>query len=197
MFEVEQSGSMDIILLDIEMEGVNGIETAGSIRKQNDRVILIFISFYDQYCKEIIGVQPFSFLDKPVKLYQLETVLKHAVKVLGEKEELFEYSYQKVSYRIPARSIYYFYSERRKIHICSEEGDGEFYQKPDEVEVQLRNLNAKFACISKSYLINLGHIKEFHYEKIVMRNGQELHVSTRYKDRVKSMYIELIQGNVG
>lgn len=83
--EIEQKGSMDIIMLDIEMGGINGVETARMIREKDSRVILIFISFYDQYCKEMISVQPFAFIDKPVSEKQLEPVMKRALKVLGGK----------------------------------------------------------------------------------------------------------------
>lgn len=65
--EIDLSGSMDIVLLDIEMEGAGGVETAKSIREADNRAILIFVSFHDQYCKELMGVQPFDFIDKPVE----------------------------------------------------------------------------------------------------------------------------------
>ena len=51
LIEIEQKGNFDIILLDIEMGGMNGIETAGVIRERDYRVIFLFISFYDTYCK--------------------------------------------------------------------------------------------------------------------------------------------------
>ncbi len=191
--EIDLSGSMDIVLLDIEMEGAGGVETARSIREADNRAILIFVSFHDQYCKELMGVQPFDFIDKPVEEERLEPVLRRAVKVLGDKEEIFEYSYQKALYRIPVRKICYFYSERRKIHICCQDGEREFYQKLDEVEAQMGRLNTKFVRISKSYLVNVWHVEEFYYDKLVMDDGQKLSIAARYRDKVKSMYIGMIK----
>ena len=90
--EIQVYGHMDILLLDIEMEGKNGVEIAKSIRRTDFQTVLIFISAYDQYCKELIGVQPFAFLDKPVTERALETVRKN---VLGgkfsEKDRFFFY----------------------------------------------------------------------------------------------------------
>ena len=71
LWEIEQKGNMDIILLDVEMGGINGVETARQLRKKDNRVILFFISYHDQYCKEIINVQPFGFIDKPVSEVKL------------------------------------------------------------------------------------------------------------------------------
>ncbi len=169
------------------------METAKSIREADNRAILIFVSFHDQYCKELMGVQPFDFIDKPVEEERLEPVLRRAVKVLGDKEEIFEYSYQKALYRIPVRKICYFYSERRKIHICCHDGEREFYQKLDEVEAQMGRLNTKFVRISKSYLVNVWHVEEFYYDKLVMDDGQKLSIAARYRDKVKSMYIGMIK----
>lgn len=53
--EIDQKGSMDILLMDMEMQGMNGVETARKIRDRDYSVILIFISLYDQYCKEMIS----------------------------------------------------------------------------------------------------------------------------------------------
>lgn len=61
LMEMEENGKFDIILLDIEMEYMNGIEAARKIRDTDAYVVLIFISAFDQYCKEAISVQPYAF----------------------------------------------------------------------------------------------------------------------------------------
>ena len=190
--EIEQKGSMDIILLDIEMGGINGVETARMIREKDSRVILIFISFYDQYCKEMISVQPFAFIDKPVSEKQLEAVMKRALKVLGEKEQIFEYTYKKVPRKILIRKIRYFESDKREINIYSTDGIYSFYKKLDEVEMQIEKMDVKFLRISKSYLVNMNYVKEFRYEKVVMDDGKELRIGPTYKDKIRKSYLEMM-----
>ena len=92
LWEMEQKGNMDIILLDIEMGGINGVETARRIREKDNRAILFFISYYEQYCKEIINVQPFRFIDKPVSEEELDRGFREAFKAMSQKEEIFEYN---------------------------------------------------------------------------------------------------------
>lgn len=191
--EIEQKGSMDIILLDIEMKGINGVETARMIREKDCRVILIFISLHDQYCKEMISVQPFEFIDKPVSEARLESVFKLALKVLGEKEEIFEYTYKKVSHKIQIRKIRYFESDKREIHIHGTDGIYSFYKKLDEVEMKLEKKDVKFLRISKSYLINTNYVKEFRFEKVVMDDGKELRIGPTYKDSVRKDYFEMME----
>ena len=190
--EIEQKDSMDIIMLDIEMGGINGVETARMIREKDSRVILIFISFYDQYCKEMISVQPFAFIDKPVSEKQLEPVMKRALKVLGEKEQIFEYTYKKVPRKILIRKIRYFESDKREINIYSTDGIYSFYKKLDEVEMQIEKMDVKFLRISKSYLVNMNYVKEFRYEKVVMDDGKELRIGPTYKDKIRKSYLEMM-----
>lgn len=61
--EIENYGSFDIILLDIEMEGKDGIETARCIREKDFSTIVIFVSAHEQYCRKMLEVQPFAFLE--------------------------------------------------------------------------------------------------------------------------------------
>lgn len=190
--EIEQKGSMDIILLDIEMEGINGVETARLIREKDFRVILVFISFYDQYCKKMISVQPFAFIDKPVTEKQIEAVLGHALEILEKQEETFEYTYKKVSYRIPVKKIRYFESEKRKVHIYATDEVCSFYRKLDEVEQEMDKTDIKFLRISKSYLVNTNFIKEQRFGKVVMNDGTEIKIGPSYRERARKDYIEMI-----
>ena len=66
LMEIELSGQFDIIFLDIELGGINGIETARQIRESDVNCNIIFITSFEQYSKEAISVHPFAFVDKPV-----------------------------------------------------------------------------------------------------------------------------------
>lgn len=193
LWEIEQKGNMDIILLDVEMGGINGVETARQLRKKDNRVILFFISYHDQYCKEIIHVQPFGFIDKPVSEVKLESALKEAFKAMSQKEEIFEYTYKKVPYKILVSKIRYFESDKREVNLYSTDGVYSFYKKLDEVEAQLEQMNIKFLRISKSYLVNMNYVKEFRFEKVVMDDSKEFKIGPKYKDKVRKSYIELMR----
>ena len=56
LMEIELSGQFDIILLDIELGGMNGIETARQIRESDVNCNIIFITSFEQYSKEAISV---------------------------------------------------------------------------------------------------------------------------------------------
>lgn len=72
---IELSGQFDIILLDIELGGMNGIETARQIRESDVNCNIIFITSFEQYSKEAISVHPFAFVDKPITYTQMEKLI--------------------------------------------------------------------------------------------------------------------------
>ena len=61
LMEMEENGKFDIILLDIEMEYMNGIEAARKIRDTDAYVVLIFISAFDQYTRKPSACSPTLF----------------------------------------------------------------------------------------------------------------------------------------
>ena len=197
--EIDTTGNRDIFFLDIEMSGMNGIETAKEIRQRDPRTILIFVSSYDQYCKELIGVQPFAFLDKPLSEKKLEKVLKYAVNIRFSVCESYSFSYQKMQYNIPLEEIRFFQSDKRVIHVnTSRKGtlikEYLFYGKLEAVEETLNNTNVKFLRLRKSFLVNPQFIVEYAANKVVLDNGMVIEVSKNYKDTVRQYYVFTLKG---
>ena len=74
----EKGDRFDIIYLDIEMSGKNGIEAAKSIRRLDRDVLLIYVSSYETYFMQLFEVEPFRFIKKPIKETEFEEVIDTA-----------------------------------------------------------------------------------------------------------------------
>lgn len=190
LYEIEDSGCMDIIFMDIQLEGKSGIEISKAIRKTDHNVILIFISLYDQYCKEAISVQPFAFVDKPVSYASLKQALLNATEIWDRKDTLFEFTFRKTKYCFLLKKISYFESNKRLVCVCSEGKTTAYYCKLDDVEKKLRNLDFIFLRINKSFLANVIYIREYHYDYIVMDSGKEIKIGVKYRNAVRRYCME-------
>lgn len=198
LFEIDTTGNMDIIFLDIEMRGMNGVETARAVRNRDTRVVLIFVSCHDQYCKEIIEVQPFAFIDKPMKKKRLEKVLKYVLETRFFLSEDYSFTYHKRQYKIPLTHIRYFQSDKRIIRLDTLYKDRYveeymFYGKLEEVEKAVNETNAKFLRIRKSFLVNQQFIIRYSANQVVLDNGMEVEISKNYKDAVKQRYAAFLR----
>lgn len=199
LFEIDATGNMDIVFLDVEMLGISGVETARLIRKRDTRAILIFISCHNQYYKEIIEVQPYAFIDKPVSKDKLEKILKRVLETRFNSFEGYYFSYHKKQYNIPLMQIRFFRSDKRVIHVdtihkspLTEEYL--FYGKLEDVEQTVDKTSVKFLRIRKSFLINSQFIIEYSSDKVVLDNGVVVEISKNYKENVRQHYISTLRG---
>lgn len=63
---VEGGTNYDLIYLDIEMNDLSGIDAGHIMRKMDCTALIIYISSYEEYLRELFEVEPFRFLDKPI-----------------------------------------------------------------------------------------------------------------------------------
>lgn len=87
LFQYEEDKSFDLLLLDIEMGGMSGVELARNIRRENRSVQIIFITGYMEYIAEGYDVEALHYLLKPVTAEKLYRVLDRAAERLKSKEK--------------------------------------------------------------------------------------------------------------
>ncbi|NJD32932.1 MAG: response regulator transcription factor [Gammaproteobacteria bacterium] len=98
----------DVVLLDIRMPGMDGIEAARHLAALEDPPAVIFTTAYDQYAVEAFETQAVGYLLKPVRREKLERAIRHAARVAGSQ-----------LMRIAERSDL----GRRRTQICARLGD--------------------------------------------------------------------------
>ena len=71
---LENISNIDIGILDISMEELNGIKLGRTLKEKFPDVKLVYITSYEEYCMQVINeVHAFSFLCKPLEYDKLET----------------------------------------------------------------------------------------------------------------------------
>ena len=188
LMEIELSGQFDIIFLDIELGGINGIETARQIRESDVNCNIIFITSFEQYSKEAISVHPFAFVDKPDAYAQMKKIIIDAYDKL-QIDDKFAFKFNKTYYNISLNKIMCFMSEKRIINIYCIDKICTFYGKMNDVEVNLKKKQADFWRIHHSFLVNPRYIEEYHYDKIVLQNGISLEISRAKRENIRLMYM--------
>ena len=130
----------DIVFLDIQMEGTDGIETAKRLRQRDEDTILIFITGIREYVFEAFDVAAFHYLLKPIEEQKFMEVLdraaKEAGKRKGQKERQIFIRAKNQGYTLKLNSILYIESRGKKveIHTTDMEDIIESYATMDELE---------------------------------------------------------------
>lgn len=175
--------NFDIILLDMQMKYLDGIDTAKSIRKSNKKVIIIFITSHIDMVLHAFEVKAYRYLMKEKIEVEIYPVLTKAIdEIQEEKKNIFSFSFQSKDYVIPLQDIKYFESNRRTILIHLEDRVLNYYGKLSEVEELI--LNHEFIRIHQSYIVNLKYVEEIKGYELMLDTNETLPIS---KSKIKEV----------
>lgn len=192
----------EIIFLDIEMERGNGISAARSIRKMDRTVLLIYVSGYEQYLKELFEVEPFRFLLKPVDTEKFCRYFREACERIGETDEFYQFTFNRNIRRVALRDIVFFESRNRQVIIVLDDGSEEyFYGKLNNVEKELEGGSHRFMRIHQSYLVNYSYIKKMSFSELTVltSRGKEtiLKISEDREKKIRMQLCSIASGKKG
>lgn len=182
--DLEDDIHFDLILLDIELAKINGVEVGRHIREINQDYLcqIIYISSKMGYAMELFQVHPFHFLMKPIQRETLFSCLGEYLR-LYSKKDFFELTNKNVKKRIPIEQIQYFESNGRKITVyCSNESH-EFYGKLSDLS-EMKILK-NFLMIHKSFYINIAHISSYSCDSLTIDDCRELPISKPNRKEVR------------
>lgn len=175
----------DVILMDIQMEELNGIEAARVLRKRGENAVLIFVTGIKEYVFEAFDVAAFHYLLKPVDGDKFYEVFNKAVKE-AEKNKEQEYLFIKSKnkkLKIKTEDILYIESMGRKVEVHLKSEIIEIYAKMNDLEEQLGN---GFYRCHRGYLVNMAHIAEYENYSIRVSNGETIFMAKeRYNQFVR------------
>ena len=131
----------DIVFLDIQMEGTDGIETAKRLRQRDEDTILIFITGIREYVFEAFDVAAFHYLLKPIEEEKFREVFHRAERELekrkSKRRETVFIKTRNRSFSLEKDSILYIESSGKKVEIHTTGETIEAYASMNEMEGQL------------------------------------------------------------
>lgn len=172
-------GEIDLLFLDVEMKGLNGMETAEKIRTFNDQLLIVFVTGYSDYVFDGYRVGALDYLMKPVAKDKLRHLIERVrTKFAQEESRTFTLKNMNGTWRFRLSDILCFYSDRRKVILMTAGGEYSFYARLDEIESQL---SPDFVRIHQRYLINPGGVDYLGSESVTI-NGREFPCSRKYRE---------------
>ena len=191
LFEHSDSFPFDVILLDVEMNAMNGMELAKKIRKMDHSVVIAFLSQKKEYVFEGYEVQAVRYLLKPLKYEEFRRVLEAArerrkvqaktilVNTAGELRKIYQ---QEIRY-IEAEGHYI------HIHLATEEVISKV-----PLETIAKQLDQEqFIFTHRSYLVNLNYVMQIKRTECILEHKVSLPVSRLLYKRVNEAFIQYYQ----
>ena len=187
LFHYSKESDFDILLLDIEMGDMDGVEMAKKIRKDNDTIQIIFITGYSDYILEGYEVAALHYLIKPVKEEKLSAVLNRAVDKLTKNEKTLHFETNGEMIRVPIYQIRYadVYGNYVTIHANS---DITVKMTLGELEKQL---DERFYRAGRSVIFNLTQISRVTKTEVKLNDGTSVNIPRGAYDGINQEIIRM------
>lgn len=168
----------EIILLDIDMKGMNGIETAKRIRLRDKKVKLIYITNYSDYTTFAFAVHAFAYLQKPLTKRELYKQLDEVFEYMWAPElTLLEFHTEEGIIRIPPTEILYFEYLNRRVYLKTLNTVYILKRRITDLAGELKGKG--FSMPHKSFVVNLYAVKNIKGYDIYLTDNTRIPLSQK------------------
>ncbi|HEY0187566.1 MAG TPA: LytTR family DNA-binding domain-containing protein [Cellulomonas sp.] len=178
----------DIVLMDVEMAGMDGLTAAAHIRRIDQAVVIVFITNMAQYAIHGYTVDALDYVLKPIAYFAFSQRLRRAVARVRRREDRFlVINARGTVNRVPVSSVLWIESRRHRLIYHTTDGRHESTTRSmKQVEEELRTEHF-FRC-NKCYLVNLGVTKGLEHGYAVLTDGTRVAVSqSKQRDFLRAL----------
>jgi DNA-binding LytR/AlgR family response regulator len=192
---MEHNEDIDMAFLDVDMRGMNGIQTAGMMVRKNPRTVIIFITGHKEFAYDAFTVEAFSFLVKPIDPERLDRIYKKAVLQVSDlmnrrlRSSLI-ITEDNIKKKINQSAILYIERiEARSVIVTKTTSHG-VYESITSLENRLED---NFLRINQGIIVNLNEVAGVQGTQVTMKAGEIFPIGRTYLKQVKKSYLNYPQ----
>ena len=180
----------DILILDIDMPEISGLELAERLRADNEDIIIIFLSAHEEFVFKAIEFQPFRYIRKIRLDAEIPLAIRSAVRVIEKNsDKQIVLNTDDGEMKVMISEIMYYETEKRKIAVHLKNGNNFLVNKKIADMQKLINKES-FIMIHRSCVVNANYVKNILNGIFVLDNDEKLIVS---RPRCKAVKQQLLK----
>ena len=184
--------NIDILFLDIQMDGIDGMETARKMRSQNYKGYLIFITVLKEMVFQSFEVQAYDYLVKPIEEECFEKTMERLFSAMQNAKDaslLVQKGYESNIIAFDDIVFCEIIDSDISLHLKTEEVI-DYYDSIENLETKL---DGRFFKCHRSYLINLSHLKSYKNGMAYMINDKQIPVSRLRSKEFSSVVLKYMK----
>lgn len=182
--------TFDLVFLDIEMPGVDGLSVAGKLRQEHRECIIIFLTSHTDLAMEGYEVDAFRFLAKPVEETKLYRALQAVEKKMSEDAKIAVTENGTQSY-LRCRDIRYIHCENIYLQIVTEDRSYLVRKKLKDILEELPK--EWFVQVHRSYIVNMLYVTSFDGHEIALDDGTTVAVSKGKREMFRQRMMQYMK----
>ena len=167
MFRYAEKKSFDVLILDIEMGTMDGVKLAREIRRENERIQILFATGYSDYIAEGYEVSALHYLMKPVRREKLFDVLTRAADKMQRNERALHLETSEGMERVPLHEVRFLEVQKNYVTLHA--------RRAHTVKRTLSEfeplLDERFFRVGRSYIVNLTQVARVTKKEITLVDG--------------------------
>lgn len=191
--EMEGGKLFDIVLLDVEMPELSGLETARRVKAACPSAVLLFLTSHTEFpfVKEGYKVGALRYVSKLEMDAALPEALKAAAELCREKAPKYlTLTWRSTGVRVPLSEIRTVRRVGRTLEIDTEK-QGKLYDSRSLKDMMEELHDARFLYASRSLVFNLDQVRKLSKTGVVLQNGEEITVSRKLFSQVKDAILRV------
>ena len=179
LYDIQENNYFDLLLLDIEMPKINGMQIAKDVKKLCPETLVIFITSHSEYAIDSFELSVFRYIEKgPTIKEKLSYALIDGLNYIEiQKDEMYTITTPARYERIPYRKILYIKKDGKYVVLTTINGETQIRKPLAEVYDEINS--DEFVYIDRSCIVNLIHLMRIEKMDAIMRNGVSLPISKK------------------
>lgn len=188
LYEIQDGAHFDLLLLDVEMIGMDGISLTNRARMYLPDILVIFVTSHDKYVYDSFKVQPFRFIPKVFLKERLPEAIFSAVAWYKKNIcRFYPIEYRQGIVKIPLTEIMFIWHQ----------GKYAYMERMDRQAIKIRKAlkeiyeelpQGDFVWLDRGCICNLAHIAKFSNDGVVLTNDKMLQVS---RERLTNLKVQI------
>lgn len=174
LFDYEEEKDFDILLLDIEMPGMSGVELAKKVRPGNPSIQLVFITGFYEYFGDGFDVSALHYLIKPANVDKLYPVFDRAVDNLSYRQRSVLLNISEGDIKLSLADIVYIEADKMYLMVHTMK---ETYRVRMTLTKMTELLDDTFFKVHRSYIVGLKYVKKITHTDVHMSDGSLVPIS--------------------
>ena len=186
--------SYDLVFLDVDMPGLNGIEAGRELRSLDKSLVIVFVTAYDQFAIDAFSCEAFDYVLKPCKEKRILEILTKTKDKLTNSLHYHIIRTKGKTLRLSTSEIYYVECLRKHVIYHTRSSFFDTVGSLSEAYASLKEHH--FLQIHQGYLVNMEKIVDFDDRFVILDNGFQVEMSVRKRKEALLKYAEYVERSI-
>lgn len=183
----------DLVLLDIDMPGMTGMELAAELTSEKVCTLIVFVTAHDELVYDSFKYHPFAFVRKKFLQEELRNVLLDCQKEIDGRTSKKRFVFQNGSQLMNLAQSEILYFEGQANYLAIHTSGEEYRMRSTMTGLEEELKNSGFLRIHKGFLVNLEHVRILKTEGLELDNGEVLPIGKSYSEAAKKSILRFMR----